>query len=439
MFNKLPKKIEGILPQSRLRLMVYLITAITFLTLAFGSVLIKGKINFVVSDGRGYYVYLPSLVIDGDLDFTNQIQKYWDVDFSPALLEKRTETGLIPNKYPIGLALSIAPPFLLAHAASLLAQGVSASLTPDGYSLLYQIATLLWVMLAGIASFLLAEIFLIRELCFKPWAALFSVFLFWIGSNYAYYYFREPIMVHVISTFWTTLGIVLAWKLIRDKTGRTWWRIMTLGLALGLSIICRPTNAAILLPFTLPLLWRVRHRLLFGLPTAILPIVLQMATWKVLYGHWLQYSYGTEGFNWLEPQFISTLISSKHGLFFWSPLMVLSFLGFVFGPLPSTENAAQGEVRREFLARGLVAFILLWYVNSAWHNWWFGDAFGARAFLEIALFMIFGLALFCEGTLQSPGYARVLAGLIIGLCVAYNYALMALYISHRIPRADFLF
>ena len=55
----------------------------------------KPRFNFVVSDGRGYYVYLPSLVIDGDLDFANQIREHWDTDFRPELLQDRTERGYV--------------------------------------------------------------------------------------------------------------------------------------------------------------------------------------------------------------------------------------------------------------------------------------------------------------------------------------------------------
>ena len=35
------------------------------------------RLNFVVSDARFYYVYLPSAVIDRDLDFSNQIASAW--------------------------------------------------------------------------------------------------------------------------------------------------------------------------------------------------------------------------------------------------------------------------------------------------------------------------------------------------------------------------
>src|SRR5690606_22701025 len=94
---------------------LYILVGSAFYALAILAVLAKGSLNFVVSDGRGYYVYLPSLILDGDLDFSNQIKDHWDVDFSEGLLVPNTATGKIGNKYPIGTALTLAPAFLTCH------------------------------------------------------------------------------------------------------------------------------------------------------------------------------------------------------------------------------------------------------------------------------------------------------------------------------------
>ena len=43
-----------------------------FLAALLTQLRIHGKLQFALSDGWGYYVYLPSLVVDGDLNFRNQ-------------------------------------------------------------------------------------------------------------------------------------------------------------------------------------------------------------------------------------------------------------------------------------------------------------------------------------------------------------------------------
>src|SRR5438552_1720015 len=63
------------------------------------------------SDGVYYYVYLRSLVIDHDLDFTNEYT-YYHVSTATA---PKTPTNLAPNKYAIGPALLWMPFFLAAH------------------------------------------------------------------------------------------------------------------------------------------------------------------------------------------------------------------------------------------------------------------------------------------------------------------------------------
>src|SRR5438045_1040925 len=53
------------------------VTLVLFVVALVGGVVKSRRshepLNFIRGDGRGYYVYLPSLVIDGDLDFRNQM------------------------------------------------------------------------------------------------------------------------------------------------------------------------------------------------------------------------------------------------------------------------------------------------------------------------------------------------------------------------------
>jgi hypothetical protein len=79
--------------------------------------------------------------------------------------------------------------------------------------------------------------------------------------------------------------------------------------------------------------------------------------------------------------------------------------------------------------------ILLWYANSAWYCWWFGDAFGARAFLELSGLFGVGLALSFSWLWKRPWLVAALSV----AAVLFNILLMVLYITHRIPRDGYLF
>jgi hypothetical protein len=116
-----------------------------------------------------------------------------------------------------------------------------------------------------------------------------------------------------------------------------------------------------------------------------------------------------------------TLFSSRHGLFFWSPVLLLAV-----GGLWRT---------RDRLIRGwMLGGMMLWYANSAWHCWWFGDAFGARAFLELSGLFGTGLAL---SFACLSGRPRLTATIVVA-AVTFNLILMALYISHAVSRDGYL-
>jgi hypothetical protein len=77
----------------------------------------------------------------------------------------------------------------------------------------------------------------------------------------------------------------------------------------------------------------------------------------------------------------------------------------------------------------LIAFLLESYVNSAARDWWGGDAFGARRFLS--LFPIFAGGL-CIVACRL-GRRRLVFAAIAAILTAANLALMAAYVTGRIP------
>ena len=399
-----------------------------------------GIFTFIRSDGRAYYIYLPSLVLDGDLDFSNQLQNSWNIAYQPLNPEVKTELGFIRNKYPVGLALTIAAPFLLAHGVS---KGLYSltdwpAFAPNGYSVLYQLLCAGFIMALGVITMILTDRLLTGRFRLAGKIAAASVLTFWIGSHYAYYFFREPFMVHIVSGFWVTASILLVDRMLSrlDSNELSLKDCFLLVLSLSMAMVCRPTNL-FLTPFLLYLgykLWQGRMlvRLLKMPPVCLigfLPIIIQITVWYKTTGHLISWSLGEAGFSWLSPWLVQTLVSSRHGLLFWSPLVAFSAVGFVW-----SRNRWGG-----FLFCYLLSFLILWYFNSAWRMWWFGDSFGARAFLELSSLFILGLCLFIEHISRSGKAIKVLASAGILICVCSSWSLMALYILSRIPRGDYLF
>jgi hypothetical protein len=423
---------------------LYAMLASLLFVLALVSVLFKKQFNFVVSDGRGYYVYLPSLVIDGDLDFSNQMREHWGVDFKPELLAQRTPRGLVRNKYPAGMALTLTPSFLAAHAVALTGHALTGhpALAVDGYSVPYQLFNLLFILFLGDCSMMLIDRLLTGAFQLDPKMTTAAVVVFWLGSHYLYYYFREPFMVHVVAGFWVNATIVLTWELLLGLAQQrlSAWRLFLTSFAGSMAIVCRPTDL-FLLPFSGYLLYRIVRAGLLGrlvrlLPVVVaglLPLFVQLLVWRQLYGSFLCYSYEGEGFHWAHPAAWQTLFSSRHGLFFWSPLLLLSVAGVLW------RLWRTGLKPEPLLVCFTTSFLVLWYCNSSWYCWWFGDAFGARAFLELSGLFVLGLAFAFEAIRRAGQRTQRVFVSLLALALVYHFALMGLYVFQIIPRGDYLF
>lgn len=253
------------------------------------AIVLNQEFNLIVSDGRFYYAYLPSLVIDRDLDFSNQISEHWDVDFSPTLLDNQTSTGLIHNQYPIGVALTLLPAFFLGHTLALLSGGLFAL---DGYSLPYQLACLamieglVWCTLVSVDKILTAQLHV-------PAAPTFlALLVIAIGTPYTYYILREPLMAHAVSTYWCTIAAFIATQ--GGKRGPA-WLLPRLAFVGAMAVICRPTNIHLLPLGIWGLIQAIQESNVRStiksfplVATAGIPIVLQMLTWHTLSGKWQQ-------------------------------------------------------------------------------------------------------------------------------------------------------
>jgi hypothetical protein len=404
---------------------VAMLLGIAALAMATGKAYVQQqRFDLAVSDGRYYYVYLPSLFADGDLDFSNQIQQHWGPDYSPGLLEERTPIGLVRNKYPIGLALTFLPAFSLGYLLSLL-----FGLPADGYAWPCQLACLITVEFLVWRTFVRIDRLLVDHLQVPALPSVMAIVLYALGTPYLYYTCREPFMVHAVSTFWCTEAIYVA----ITATAKPWRFWPWLVFCTSMAIVCRPTNVHILPVVLMGIVtdWKsvLRDNGLYSLLVSALcafPVVLQLVTWKQLTGSWLSYSYTGETFDWTHPELVKTLFSSRHGLFFWSPVLLLSMWGLICW------NGGHSPPYRKIVLPWLLGGLLLWYANSAWHCWWFGDAFGGRAFLELSGLLCIGLAL---AFARIPPWSRLA---ICVLSLAFHAGLMALYITRKIPRGDSL-
>lgn len=379
----------------------------------------------VVGDGFYYYYYATTLVIDGDLDFTNEFLEHAETPLAEEDLPRVETTGRVYNKWSIGPALFGMPGFLAGHAVTSAANRFGADLPADGWSLLYQIPYCLAEMAWGYLGLCLA--LRLAMTWFDRRSALIGITFFALGSNLWYYLFKEPAMAHVPSFFAVT-AFLTYWRLSK-RTGWTYW--LVLGLLGGIMTVVQNQN---LLFCVVPLGDRAiadlrTARLRIAAPDGLRAIVSfsvggvvaslpQLVVWKITWGTFIAQPYQNETFDFLHPHLADVLFSPKHGLIAWNPVYLFAIVGLVL------------LLRRRAGKLLAIALVMQYYLNASWWDWTFGASFGSRPFLCGAA--IFALGLTALVSALSSKAARALLVAVLVACVAWNFIFILMFLARAV-------
>ncbi|MEO6003642.1 MAG: hypothetical protein ABIZ04_05860 [Opitutus sp.] len=368
-------------------------------------------------DDSFYYFWLPSVIIDHDVDFTNQLAHSGTVDPGTrdiALSLSRTKTGLLESKYPPGWAIGSLPFFLVAHAFS--------SPGATGFEPGYLLSVWLGQLLYALIGLWLAVRIVSRY--FAPNIATVAVLVGWLTSSLVYYQTARLSMSHS-QVF--TLAMAVFWLALRIGDGEAKARLwFGLGFFAALLVVTR--NVA-LVYLALPA-WVIVRKLLSPASAvwlvlgAAAPAAVQLIAWKMLYGAWIAYSYGGERFDFSNYHLVDVLFSARHGWFQWHPLTLPAILVFSVWAWQRTEGRAW-----------LVSLISIVLLSAAWPTWWMGSSFGYRGFEVPTLFVMIGLAILLDLTRQSR-ISRAALWIVCSVAIAWNLALLALFLTQRIPREE---
>ena len=300
------------------------ITFIAFLLLLLA--LFHVGFDGVASDGRSYFVQVRSLVMDGDLEFTNEAEAFG---------------SHAARQYAFGAPLLWSPFFLLAHLWLIAANLLGADLAVDGYALPYQRAIGLATLLYGFVGLVLVYR-VVRSYFQKGLACLSTLGL--CGTSFLIWYLTvENSMVHGVSMFATTLFLFL-WHRSRGRLTRAGW--VWLGAAAGLMATVRWQNALFLVLPVGDLLWSawasrgssVRDRLRASsgdvaafAAAAFAAFSPQLVFWKAVYGTWIYVPVREHAFapSWVPPYVTDVLFSANRGLLSWSPVVIAALVGLL--------------------------------------------------------------------------------------------------------------
>lgn len=396
---------------------------------------------WVRGDGVGYYAYVRSLLIEKHLNF----EKDWEhgnesfvmgrLDSNGRVLASQyTSTGHIANHWTIGPSILWAPFLVATHGGILLADDMGAHVAADGFSTPYLVATAVATSVYGFLG-LWISFCLARKYFEERWAFLATLGVWWATSLPVYMYFN-PSWSHADAAFVVALFL---WYWQRTRGTRTVAQWILLGLISGLMVDVYYVNAVLLL---VPLMeslsiywttWRENRKdaiiplffrnVLFTLAVfvAFLPTLI---TKKIIFGSYLNFGYSERWF-WNSPALFKVCFSAEHGLFSWTPIVLLSVGGLFL--LRRYDRALSFYL--------LVVFFAYLYVIGCYENWAGLSSFGNRFFVSLTPLFVLGLGAFFDSLARmwKGRRAVVVAAALTSLLVVWNLGLIYQWGTHLIP------
>jgi hypothetical protein len=396
---------------------------------------------WIRGDGVGYYAYARAMLIEHRLDFTkdwlaaNTSFRMSHTDMEGHLVPSVfTATGHLANHFSVGPAILWAPFLIVTHVGVNVYDKLGGHVTVDGYSYPYivtvAVASALYGFLALWLSFRLA-----RKYVAECWAFLATMGI-WFASSLPIYMYFNPSWAHAGSAF--TVALFL-WYWDRTRVARTWQQWLILGAVGGLMMDVYYISAVVLV---VPLLesletyWSARKakdpgpvmQLVVG--NALFAVALlttffpTLVTRKIIFGSYFQTGYSERWF-WESPAILRVSFSADHGLFSWTPIVLLAVAGLFF----------LRKCDRTLAVYTIALFGTYLYAVGCYQNWDGLSSFGNRFFVSLSTLFVLGLAAFfdfLERTWQERRTA-IIASTATFVLILWNLGLMFQWGMHLIP------
>lgn len=388
----------------------------------------QGNAEATISwDVSGYYFYLPAVFIYKDVK---------QVSFGETVLSKyhptpdlqqvfRHHSGNYVMKYTAGQAVLFSPFFFIGHAIA----GLSDRYPADGFSFPYQVCIGIGMLLyACLGLYVLRKVLLYF---FSDTTTAITLLVVFFASNYLNYSVIDGAMTH--NTLFLLYASLLLFT-IRFYEKPSLRYAIAIGFTAGLATLVRPTEVICVI---IPLCWNIvgvkdfkerisfiRQKITIYLSAAfvfLLIVSIQSIYWKIIAGEWFVYTYRNEGFDWLHPHIIHGLFSFNNGWLIYSPVLLLTIIGFVF--LFRTK-------RQLFVTVSLFTCIFI-YTCFSWQQWWYGASLGQRAMIQSYPVLALPLASFFSYALRRQLILFFAVPFLV-MCTWYN-----LWMTHQAHRGGY--
>ncbi len=379
------------------------------------------KVGAKGGDPLGYYLYLPATFIHQDLDSLNQtfqhLKPYLDADVGSDYFQKTdivypVENGRSVIKYTSGLALTQLPSFLVAMLVTAIGGGAM-----DGFSEPFIFGIYCTGFIFGLAGLFLLRLALLRW--FSENVVSWSLISIALATNLFFFTTYHSVMAHSTLFFF---HVLVLWQTIKIYESPSIRNAILLGLGLGFILLIRPSEVIIGL---LPLLYGMQldrafwtnrwkflktntHLILWVMAILFILCLPQLAYWYSMTGHLFFYSYGGEGFDFLNPRIIDGLLSYSNGWLAYTPVMILAIAGVFFY-----------DMGKELRWPIYIIWPLHIYIIYSWWCWNYINGFGSRPMIEMYGLLAFPLANMIERLFASR-WSTICLGLFLFICLGLN-------------------
>ena len=396
------------------------------------------------SDEIEYFSYLPSILLDGDLNFRNQYEYFCARDpqdcvksrFQETFLDMKTPTGMQINFGPMGTAVLWLPFYLVAHLFALIAQNFNPAFAANGVSQPYIFAVSVGSVFWGWFGMYLA--YRIARHYFDEAIALGSALVILFATNAVYYMYVAPAFSHATSLFASALFVFVWWRTRESRARGNWLHWFVLGASGGLMTMVREQEGVffvIVLVEGANVLYGVLRKteefaalkkwilgafvMALGAFVVFLP---QLIVYRVLNGNFMPARNVTDKFTWNGNHIFDILFSNFHGLFTWTPVVLLAVIGLFL----------LWRHDKLLAVAFLVAFAVETYLLGSFSTWFGGAAYGGRRFINCTVLFVVGLAAFADA-IQTRVPRPVLAG-AGAVLIVWNLFFIIQFVTGMVPR-----
>jgi hypothetical protein len=396
---------------------------------------------WVRGDGVGYYAFARAILMEHRLDFEPDWQNA-NASFRLGRIDPEghirpteyTSTGHLDNHFSIGPAILWFPFLLAAEAVVKIDHVFGGHVADNGFSFPYVAAmamgTAFYGFLGLFLSFRLAKKYLPAR-----WAFLGTIGI-WFASSLPVYMYFNPSWSHAHSAFAVALFL---WYWDRTRGGRAWAQWLVLGAISGLMLDVYYVNGVLLI---VPLIeslqgyWRgIRERrmdnagvlflqnLVFSLTiyAVFLPTLISK---RIIYGHYLDFGYH-KLWSFGSPAILNVAFASEHGLFSWTPIVLLSVIGLVL----------LHRRDRMLSVCCVAAFAMYLYAIGCYDDWAGISSFGNRFFVSLTPLFVLGLAAFFDflAGAMTERRANIVAAATVSVLILWNAGMIFQWGTHLIP------